>query len=71
MEVEDRIINIQLRLNALWYDLVMFSGLIIFTIVMLNLNTRNSLIFCFIVAIVFIILVQVFEHKEKKRIKND
>jgi hypothetical protein len=78
---EYRIKNIQLRINAIWYDMIiMFSLLMLTILVFKSGNVITSIIcliafliiaiICLIAFLIIAIICQIFEAKENTRIKN-
>lgn len=62
----NKFINIELRLNALWYDQLMLFSMTICIIPTILLKKFAPLIFM----IILIILIQYFEMIEKRKIKK-
>jgi predicted CDP-diglyceride synthetase/phosphatidate cytidylyltransferase len=67
---EYRIKNIQLRINAIWYDMIIMFSLLMLTILVFKSGNVITSIICLIAFLIIAIICQIFEAKENTRIKN-
>jgi len=69
MKHREEIKDIRLRLNALWYDLAMFTGLIFCSFGMLVFQKMEYYLFFTMVGLCHILLIQILELIEMRKIK--